>query len=102
MRWRQQRLFAIEQRCGTICELLGLPQSLDIRFVTNVLDRFAVGHDHNSDRAWTAVAYVLAQAFHCRVPTAAMAGSLRMAFEAGSVAAVEAVEAASSGAAPVS
>ncbi len=51
MRWRQQRLFAIEQRCGTICELLGLPQSLDIRFVTNVLDRFAVGHDHNPDRA---------------------------------------------------
>ena len=88
MRWRQQRLFAIEQRCGTICELLGLPQSLDIRFVTNVLDRFAVGHDHNPDRAWTAVAYVLTQAFHCRVPTAAMATSLRMAFEAGSVAAV--------------
>lgn len=89
MSWQQARSRALEQRCETVSTALGLPVAHGMPFVSRVLDRF-VPHDSapEAERAWQTIAYVLVQAFHCRVPTMAMAIDLRAAHEWGSVAGV--------------
>jgi hypothetical protein len=80
---------AVACRCEAISEAVGLRRSTGIDFVRNVIDAFpAEGSAPAADRAWRTRAYLLSQAFHCRVPTAAVKPLLRDAWNRGSVAAM--------------
>jgi glycosyltransferase involved in cell wall biosynthesis len=55
-------------------------------FVRRVLDKLLVETDGpEGEKAWRSIAYVLSQAFHCRIPTTTTAADLRAAYEAGSI-----------------
>jgi glycosyltransferase involved in cell wall biosynthesis len=80
---------AVACRCEAISEAVGLRRSTGIDFVRNVIDAFpAERSGPAADRAWRTRAYLLSQAFHCRVPTAAVKPMLRAAWNRGSVAAM--------------
>jgi glycosyltransferase involved in cell wall biosynthesis len=86
MSWQQERANALQDRCRTVCQAIGIDEAHDARFVRAVLDRFLpTTHGPDVERAWSTVAYVLTQAFHCRVPMMATTQALRSAYEAGSI-----------------
>ncbi len=87
MSWQQTRELAIRERFRTVCDVLGLSPTQDVQFVRAVLERFLHGVAGTArERAWNTIAYVLSQAFHCRVPTNATVASFRAAHENGSFA----------------
>ena len=80
---------AVAGRCEAIAEVVGLRRATGIDFVRNVLDAFpAEGLGPDTDRAWQTRAYLLAQAFHCRLPSPGFADTLRAAWKRGASAAV--------------
>jgi glycosyltransferase involved in cell wall biosynthesis len=82
---------ALETRCRTVCDVLDVPAAAGSDFVRAMLDRLLpAGHGPAVDRGWTTLAYVLSQAFHARLPSAAQAARLREAFEFGAVAGLHA------------
>jgi glycosyltransferase involved in cell wall biosynthesis len=86
MSWQQERAHALQERCRTVCTALGIDEVHDARFVRAVLDRFLpTTSGPDAERAWSTVAYVLTQAFHCRVPMMTTTQTLRSAYEAGSI-----------------
>lgn len=87
MSWQQARSIALEQRCQTVCTALGLAAAHGMPLVRRVLDKLLLVTDGpEAEQAWGSIAYVLSQAFHCRVPTTMLAADLRAAHDAGSVA----------------
>ncbi len=86
MSWQQERTIALEQRCQTVCTALELPAAHGMPFVRRVLDKLLPATDGpEAEQAWHSIAYVLSQAFHCRVATTATTTDLRAAYQAGSV-----------------
>ena len=78
---------AVACRCEAISEAVGLRRSTGIDFVRNVIDAFpAERSGPAADRAWRTRAYLLSQAFHCRVPTAMVKPMLQAAWDRGSAA----------------
>jgi len=67
---REQDLAAaVARRCELIAATVGLRRSTGVEFVRQVLDAFpAEGSGPAAERAWGTRAYLLSQAFHCRVP----------------------------------
>jgi len=86
MSWQQERAHALQERCKTVCSAIGLDEAHDARFVRGVLDTFLPSTTSpDAERSWNTVAYVLTQAFHCRVPLHATTHAIRTAYEAGSI-----------------
>ena len=76
---------AVAERCETICHAVGLPRATGVEFVRAVFDAFpAEGSAPGAERGWRQRAYLLAQAFHCRLPAPGLEDVLR---NAGTVAA---------------
>jgi len=76
---------AVAERCETICHAVGLPRATGVEFVRAVFDAFpAEGSAPGAERGWRQRAYLLAQAFHCRMPAPGFEDVLR---NAGTVAA---------------
>lgn len=80
---------AVAGRCEAIGDAVGLRRATGIDFVRNVLEAFpAEGSAPDADRASQTRAYLLTQAFHCRLPAPGFEDTLRAAWHRGSVAAV--------------
>ncbi|MFM7135913.1 MAG: hypothetical protein ACKO1M_02425, partial [Planctomycetota bacterium] len=80
---------AVAGRCEAIAGVVGLPRTTGLDFVRNVLDAFpAEGSSPQAERGWRTRAYLLAQAFHCRLPAPGFEDTLRAACNQGSATAV--------------
>jgi glycosyltransferase involved in cell wall biosynthesis len=80
---------AVAGRCEAIADAVGLRRATGIDFVRNVLEAFpAEGLAPDADRGWRTRAYLLSQAFHCRLPSPGFEDALRAAWMRGSVTAV--------------
>lgn len=89
MNREQDLAAAVNGRCEAIGEAVGLRRATGIEFVRHVLEAFpAEGSAPAADRAWRTRAYLLAQAFHCRLPAPGLEDQLRAAWHRGSAAAV--------------
>ena len=79
-----QLAVAVAGRCEVICDAVGLRRSTDLAFVRHVLEGFPVqGHAREAERAWRRRAYLLTQAFHCRLPAPGYDDVLRASFAQG-------------------
>ncbi len=87
----RDRLLATGQRCEAICKHLGIPRSVDERFVRTVLEFFGDRqHGSDPDPDWHRRGYTLSQAFHCRFPDREVVAGLRTASKHGGASAVHA------------
>ena len=89
MSHRKDYAAAAAVRCEAICAVVGLHHSTGLEFVRNVLDAFpGEGSTPDADRGWRTRAYILSQAFLCRLPGPGFEDRLRASWNSGGAAAV--------------